>query len=300
MTIVWGSGGGVQSTAIAVLILKGLLPRPDRAVIADTGRETQDTWDYLAQVVNPALAKIDLQVERLPCPQPPSFWNGEGTLLIPAYEAGMPKLSNYCSSHWKREVVKRWAIKEGLTPATNWLGISTDEMGRIATPRAANWLLGYPLVFLCPRSREGCVNEIEQYGWPPAPKSSYYNCPNKRNTQWRHTRDHRPEEFEQACKDDEEIRTRNPNVYLHESLVPLRVADLGKEGDDAKQATFGCNSGDCFEPSQLGQPPLHAVPDGGKTWLRFISTSAASTSAMFWLSVTGIASRARFRLGLSV
>lgn len=38
---VWSSGGGTQSSAIAVLILKRLLPRPDRAVIADTGRETQ-------------------------------------------------------------------------------------------------------------------------------------------------------------------------------------------------------------------------------------------------------------------
>lgn len=249
---IWSSGGGVQSTAIAVLILKGLLPRPDRAVIADTGRETQDTWDYLTEVVNPALAKIDFRVERLPIedrsgPQElPSFFARNGQLLIPAYEVGQPKLSNYCSSHWKREVVKRWAIREGLIPATNWLGISTDEMDRIATPRALNWLLGYPLVFMCPRSREGCVNEIEQFGWPPAPKSSCYNCPNKRNAQWRHTRDHRPDEFAKACADDVAIRLVKPNVYLHESCVPLAEADLGKDGDEVKQATFGCNSGDCF------------------------------------------------------
>jgi hypothetical protein len=251
MTIVWSSGGGRQSSAIAVLILKGLLPRPDRICIADTGRETQETWDYLDQIVNPALAKIGLQVERLPVESRtgsglPSFWGGTGQLLIPAYELGMPKLPNYCSSHWKREVVKRWAIRENLTPATNWLGMSTDEMDRVATPRAANWLVAYPLIFMVPRSLEGCINEVEQYDWPPAPKSSCYNCPNRRNPQWRHLRDHRPDEFEKACQDDELIRTRNPNVYLHESLVPLRVADLGKDGDDAKQATFGCNSGDCF------------------------------------------------------
>ena len=243
---IWSSGGGVQSSAIAVLILKGLLPRPDRAVIADTGRETQDTWDYLDAVVNPALARIDLQVERIPCPVPPSFFNPKGTLLIPAYEIGQPKLSNYCSSYWKREKVKQWAIERGLVPAINWLGMSTNEINRIATPRASNWLLGYPLVFMVPRSREGCENEIEQFGWPRAPKSSCYNCPNKRNSQWRHTRDHRPDEFEKACQDDEFIRTIKPNVYIHESCVPLREADLGKDDDKVKQATFGCNSGDCF------------------------------------------------------
>ena len=245
MLIIWSSGGGVQSSAIAVLILKGLLPKPDRAVIADTGRETQDTWDYLDNVVNPALAKINFKVERLPV-KLPSLWNGEGTLLIPAYEVGMPKLSNYCSSYWKRDVVKSWAVREGLTPATNWLGMSTDEMGRVATPRAQNWLLDYPLIFKVPRSREGCINEIEQFGWPEAPKSSCYNCPNRRNPQWRHLRDHRPEEFAKACEDDRQIRLVNPGVFIHESLVPLSQADLGKDGDGAKQATFGCNSGDCF------------------------------------------------------
>jgi len=37
-TQVWASGGGVQSTAIAALIVLGRLPKPDLAVIADTGR----------------------------------------------------------------------------------------------------------------------------------------------------------------------------------------------------------------------------------------------------------------------
>jgi hypothetical protein len=252
---IWSSGGGVQSTAIAILILRGLLPRPDRAVIADTGRETQETWDYLENVVNPELSKIGFGVERLPVEaredgiQPnglPKLWNGKGTLLIPAYEVGLPKLSAYCSSHWKRDVVKRWAIREGLTPATNWLGMSTDEMDRVATPRAHNWLLDYPLIYKVPRSRKGCVNEIEQFGWPPAPKSSCYICPNRRNSQWRHLRDNRPEEFAKACADDEAIRLVKPNVFLHESCVPLAEADLGKDGDGATQVTLGCNSGDCF------------------------------------------------------
>jgi hypothetical protein len=250
--VIWSSGGGVQSTAIAVLILKGLLPRPDYCVMADTGREKQATWNYMDQIVNPALAKLRLHIDRVPCSLlerntfPPSLFNGEGTLLIPAYEKRLPKLTNYCSTHWKRDVVKRWANDNGLTPAINWLGFSTDEMKRVVTPTALNWLLEYPLIFKCPRSREGCENEIEQFGWPTPPKSSCYHCPNMRNPQWRHQRDHAPEEFEQACRDDEEIRKIKPNVYLHESMVPLREADLGKDGDDAKQTTFGCNSGDCF------------------------------------------------------
>lgn len=249
---VWSSGGGTQSAAIAVLILRGLLPRPDFCVIADTGRETQDTWDYLDGVVNPAFAKIGLEVTRIPCSilkrnsLPPSIFNPEGTILIPAFEVGQPKLSNYCSTHWKRDAVKRWALDNGATPAINWVGFSTDELSRVVAPTADNWWLRYPLIFDVPRSREGCVNEIEQFGWPPAPKSSCWMCPNRRNPQWRQLRDLRPEEFAKACAVDEEIRRIKPNVFLHESLVPLAQAHLGKEGDGSKQATFGCNSGDCF------------------------------------------------------
>lgn len=239
---IWSSGGGVQSTAIAVLILKGLLPRPDVAVIADTGRETQETWDYLEKVVNPTLQKqfFDFKVQRLPRKEPPALWNGNGTLLIPAYEAGQPKLANFCSSYWKRDVVKAWAVDNSWIPAVNWLGISTDEMKRVSTPRANNWLLEYPLISMVPRSRSQCLAEISEFGWPEAPKSSCWMCPNRRNDQWRHLR---PEEFKKACEVDEEIRTRNPNAYLHRSLVRLAEADLGTE---SSQGTFGCDSGECF------------------------------------------------------
>lgn len=245
---IWSSGGGTQSSAIAVLILKGLLPRPDFAVIADTGRENPATWDYLENVVNPALQKmfVDFKIERIPREHPPSLWNGEGTLLIPAFGTDGQKLSNFCSSYWKRDVVKRWAVERDYLPAINWVGFSTEEMRRVATPRALNWLLEYPLIFKVPRSREGCENEIEQFGWPPAPKSACWMCPNQPNAHWRNLRDHHPEEWEKACSVDVEIRTRTPNAYLHRTCTALAQADLGKESDDAKQMGLGCNSGDCF------------------------------------------------------
>lgn len=245
---VWSSGGGKQSSAIAVLILKGLLPRPDVAVIADTGRENPETWTYLDHVVNPALRRkfSDFIIQRIIPEKLPSLWNGEGTLLIPAFGEPGKKLSNFCSSYWKRDVVKRWAVERGYTPAVNWIGFSTDEMKRVAVPRALNWLLDYPLIFKVPRSRTGCENEIEQFGWPEAPKSACWMCPNQPDAHWRELRDHHPEEWEKACAVDTEIRTKTENAFLHKSCVPLAQADLGKEGDNAKQTTLGCGSGDCF------------------------------------------------------
>lgn len=55
MTIVWSYGGGVQSAAIGVLIREGVLPVPDLAVIADTGRERRSTWEYLRRFMQPYL-----------------------------------------------------------------------------------------------------------------------------------------------------------------------------------------------------------------------------------------------------
>ena len=61
--VVWSYGGGVQSAAIAVLVLRGELPRPACIVMADTSREASATWAYLDGVVQPALAEVGLRVE---------------------------------------------------------------------------------------------------------------------------------------------------------------------------------------------------------------------------------------------
>lgn len=244
MSTVWSSGGGTQSAAIAILILQGKLPRPDYAVIADTGRETRETWEYLRGVVNPALRAVSLQVEIITQAELPALFNGNGTLLMPVFVTGDAKLSSFCSSYWKRERVKKWAAEKGILPAVNWLGISADEPERIRTPRAANWLLHYPLVFDVRKTRRDCVRLIQEFGWPPAPKSSCWCCPNKRNSQWRHTRDNFPDEWEAAIKLDREIREMKPDAFLHDSRLPLDQAPI--ESDDDPQGRFGCDSGDCF------------------------------------------------------
>ena len=246
MKVIWSSGGGVQSTAIAILIRRGILPRPDRAVIADTGRETGETWEYLDRYVNPMLAEVGFTVERIPVAGKPSLFNSEGTILIPVFLAGGAKFANFCSSYWKREIVKKWALENDLVPAVNWIGYSIDEMRRVTAPRRANWKVDYPLIFMARMSRMDCVRLIEDFRFPPAPKSSCYICPNRRNPQWRWLRDNRPEEFREACAEDESIRLVNPDLYLHESRVPLAQADLGQDENGDAQLGLGCESGDCF------------------------------------------------------
>ena len=59
-------GGGRQTIAICVLIAKEVLPRPDRIVMADTGREKLSSFDYLEAHIQPLLAPLGLSVEIAP------------------------------------------------------------------------------------------------------------------------------------------------------------------------------------------------------------------------------------------
>ena len=64
-TQLWASSGGVQSAAIAALIVQGHL-RPDLAVIIDTEREQSTTWEYMDEVITPALASVGVTLASRP------------------------------------------------------------------------------------------------------------------------------------------------------------------------------------------------------------------------------------------
>lgn len=63
---VFNYGGGRQSLAIVVLIMRDVIPPPGRIIMADTGRETPGTFAYLAKFVQPVLAEKGLRVEVIP------------------------------------------------------------------------------------------------------------------------------------------------------------------------------------------------------------------------------------------
>ncbi|MEY4417342.1 MAG: hypothetical protein RIQ53_4635, partial [Pseudomonadota bacterium] len=135
-TQLWSSGGGVQSAAIAALIVQGHL-RPDLSVIVDTEREQSTTWAYHDEVIVPALAAVGVVLHRVRKSEfePRDLYAGkdDDTLLLPVFTdqgGDVGKLPTYCSSYWKREVVKRWANAQGVTAVDKWLGISVDEASR--------------------------------------------------------------------------------------------------------------------------------------------------------------------------
>ncbi len=247
-TQVWASGGGVQSAGIAALIVQGKL-RPDLAVIVDTEREQSTTWEYMDKVITPALASVGVTLHRVRKSEfeRRDLYGGKDgdTLLVPAFttQSGeVGKLSNFCSSYWKREVIKRWVNAQGVKAVDLWLGISVDEKERVQVTRSAKWANRYPLIE-ARMNRGDCVALVESMGWPRPPRSSCIHCPNHTQAEWREIR-LRPAEWKEAVTLDHELRANDPDVFLHPDCVPLDQADLS----DPNGVLFGhgCSSGLCF------------------------------------------------------
>lgn len=258
--IVWSNGGGTQSAAIAVLISQGKLPVPERAVIADTGRESSSTWRYLENYIRPLLWKVGLEVEIVSHSYAlHDLYDPQGRTLIPAFTAeSKGQLLTFCSGEWKRDVIYRFLREPERgygpkNPIIQWIGFSRDEIGR-CKPSKRKWaeiqwplIMGYGPTY----SRADCVRIVEDAGLPTPPKSRCWMCPFMTNKEWREQRDIDPQDHQKAIALDNEIRARDERggLFIHRSGVPLELADLG-ESDAAEHPLFGrgetCASGLCW------------------------------------------------------
>lgn len=237
-------GGGRQTVAYCVLIAQGRAPKPDRIVIADTGRENSSTWDYMQEVTIPLLSSVGLSIEIASHSLATvDLYSHQGTLLLPVHtETG--KFSSWCSGEWKASVITRYLRAQGVEKHTSLIGFALDEVKRIKSTEGRR----FPLVEMM-LTKEDCKNLILDAGFPLPPPSSCWMCPNKANEEWRYERERYPEDFEQACILDEEIRQEDieaggSGVWLHHSRVPLREARL--EVEDRKGPNRQCGLGLCF------------------------------------------------------
>jgi hypothetical protein len=254
VSVVWSCGGGTQSAAIAALIVQGKLPKPDLSAISDTGREASQTWRYFELVLKPELAKVGVELHRLP-----HSFDGTGlntvdlysgadgdTVLMPMFtdiSGEIGQTSKFCSNEWKSRPLERFYKSKGFTAGEIWIGFSIDELQRMRgfDPRQ-KWNHAYPLVDLR-MTRGDCIALVERMGWPTPPRSSCWMCPYRSDSEWKHLKATDPEDFEMAVALEKEIQTKDPNLYFHRSAKPLAEANLG---DDEPSLDLPCASGMCF------------------------------------------------------
>jgi len=237
-------GGGTQTIAMCILVARGVLPKPDAVIAADTGREMPSTWEYAERYARPLIASVGLELH-IASHEIATYdlYTTRGDLLIPAHTK-TGKLSTFCSGHWKADVVERYANRTfGIRKQDliNWIGFSLDEKRRV---KGRHENRRYPLIELS-LTREDCYSLIQSEGLPLPNKSRCFMCPFQHNAEWREVRAH-PDLWAEAIQIDETIREtyEQDEVYVHAQRVPLTDADLDVE--DRNEPTRQCGLGMCF------------------------------------------------------
>ena len=233
--ITWACGGGIDSTAIAVLIIQGIIPRPDFAYMTDCGFEPTYVMDYVQEIIREKLKKINLELTIINSRRyvAVNIVNKHG-VTIPAYTCNSKgkiiKLHTRCSSTWKVRPAIRWLKEQGVKRMLNMVGIAVNERNRMKES-PVKWIEnGYPLVSLN-ISRRDCKKIIKEAGWPMPQRSSCVMCPQQTDNEWLDIRESYPEDWNRAVAIERDMRMQKPFVFLHRSCVPLdQVKFIGGGG----------------------------------------------------------------------
>lgn len=258
-------GAGVQSTTLLLMSCKGELPKLDCAIFADTGWEPKAVYEHFewlkpyaeshgipVHVISHGNIKEDALVSR-----------GRGTIEEGTRWASMPlrtvaedgtqgMIRRQCTAEYKIAPIEKFIRRElmGLKPRQRapkkviieqWMGISTDEKQR-ARMSQKPWIdFRYPLITDLSMSRWHCIQWLkEKFPEREVPRSACIGCPYRSNEEWRHLKETAPDDWEDACQFDEQIRNcggMRGKVYLHRDCVPLRKADI-RNAEDCGQLGF--------------------------------------------------------------
>jgi len=253
-------GVGVQSSTMALMSAKGVLPKVDCAIFADTGFEPDYVYKYLeylkeqlpfpVYVVNNGNIKEDIKDwikldKRMPTA--PFFTKNRQT-----GKKGM--LMRQCTNDYKIIPVAR-KIRElvGLTRGMHfpkdkfveqWFGISLDEIVRMKLSNKKYLINHYPLIDL-KMTRDHCLKWMKDNNYLLPEKSACICCPYHSDSFWQEMKDTKPNEFKQAVEYDAFIRQGNTKIkdelYLHRSCVPLDKVEFKKISKD-NNLDFGFNN----------------------------------------------------------
>lgn len=237
-------GGGVQTSALLLMAARGDIgPMPDCAIMADTGDEPQEVWDYL-EYVRPLVPFPIYVVKRGDILEHIARSKREDDkgerVTLPYFLGDGGQMMRTCTKSLKIDAVTR-KTRELLGLAKGqrvpkdvlvevWIGISMDEKQRAGGFPAERWQeVRYPLLEM-DLTRGGVERWLAERQYKIPPRSRCIICPYRSDESWRALT---PEQFAHACEVDDSLRAdgKPPKgmdslPYLHVSRKPLREADL--------------------------------------------------------------------------
>lgn len=251
-------GAGVQSTTVLLMSCKGILPKLDCAIFADTGWEPDEVYEHLDRLKG--FSSIPIVIVGNPTLRQDEV-SGKTRTFLPAFvkgksEAGGRKLRK-CTSEYKIVPIERWIIRELLGIRRNgrrpkqpvveqWYGISIDEVQRMRSAPDIWREFVYPLCGMpkemlpAPYSRRDCMQWLKE-NWPyPVPRSACLGCPFHSNAEWRRIKEN-PKYWADVVEFDKAIRHSGGirgEVFLHRSLKPLDQVDFSTPEDKGQLNLF--------------------------------------------------------------
>ncbi|MFA5401625.1 MAG: hypothetical protein WC359_14340 [Dehalococcoidia bacterium] len=204
-------GGGVGSWGYAALVAQDRIRAPWLGVIVDTGRECPSTWEYLER--HRGQLPFELYVVKQPLP---ALWSGNGGSFLPGgFDLdGGAFLRGFCSTHWKRDVMRRELRRvKHITRYNLAYGIHAEEWKRMQKNKPRAWVQKiYPLVDLGITRNDCAMAALEMFGELP-PRSRCWMCPGQQLDEWQEVAERWPDLYAQALQIDRN-EARRANITL--------------------------------------------------------------------------------------
>jgi 3'-phosphoadenosine 5'-phosphosulfate sulfotransferase (PAPS reductase)/FAD synthetase len=207
-------GGGVNSTALMILLIHRKLPL-DYIIFADTGSERPETYTYLKYAKKYA-EKYGIPFKIVKVRNGDSLYDRcKRRKVIPS------KTWRWCTRDMKIRPI--YAFYRSLkAQICQYVGIDYDEVHRMKDSKADYVNNAYPLIDL-KVGRQQCIDIIRKEGLPIPVKSGCYFCPFRNNKDWANLYNTHPELYRKAMALEEKSK-HAPTQMLH----PLTLRGLAK------------------------------------------------------------------------
>ena len=249
-------GAGVQSSTMAIMAAKGDFPPVDCAIFADTGYEPKAVYTYL-EFLKKILPYPVYLVEKGNIRDDMLAAKGTTNFVVAPFftqnkitgKKGM--VMRQCTNDYKIQPIRTKIrelcnVKKGKhfpkdKYVEQWIGISTDEAGRMKPARDKYILNRHPLIE-AKMSRQDCIDYLKKEKIPLPEKSACIVCPYHNDAYWHFMKTERPSEFADAVDFDKQVRNisrkEDEQLYAHRSCKPLDEVEFNKKEDDKQLDMF--------------------------------------------------------------
>lgn len=249
-------GAGVQSSTMAIMAAKGDFPNVDCAIFADTGYEPKAVYTYL-EFLKKILPYPVYLVEKGNIRDDMLAAKGTTNFVVAPFftqnkitgKKGM--VMRQCTNDYKIQPIRTKIrelcnVKKGKhfpkdKYVEQWIGISTDEAGRMKPARDKYILNRHPLIE-AKMSRQDCINYLKKENIPLPEKSACIVCPYHNDAYWHFMKTERPSEFADAVDFDKQVRNisrkEDEQLYSHRSCKPLDEVEFDKKETDKQLDMF--------------------------------------------------------------